>query len=136
MSSNPNSRSPKNQASSQSQSLPFGSDETCRETSPEFQSILEQISNSLDELKELPGVIADLKATVQGAQKEWLTVREVADLTGRSDFTVRRWIKEEKIDAIRIEGSGSKGQLLIPRSELRKLIPIGKGSQIPSVHCP
>ena len=45
---------------------------------------------------------------------------EVAEMTGRSAYTTRRWIAERKIRAVRVQGSGAKGKMLVPREELRK----------------
>ena len=66
-----------------------------------------------------------------GRRKENLTVEEVAAMTGRSAFSVRRWIKEKKLRAIRIAEGGPRGRLLVPRAELDRLVATGKGSSIP-----
>jgi excisionase family DNA binding protein len=67
-----------------------------------------------------------------GRVKAHYTVEEVAALTGRSPYTVRRWLKEQKIAAIRVCGTGARGRLLIPRDALAKLIDAGHGGKIPA----
>ncbi|WP_435010190.1 helix-turn-helix domain-containing protein [Tundrisphaera lichenicola] len=75
--------------------------------------------------------IKDIRRVLDGRQKDYYTVEEVADLAGRKPYTVRAWIKGKKIEATRIEGTGPKGRLLIHRSQLRMLIGSGHGGQIP-----
>ena len=81
-------------------------------TIEQFMSVAQKILERLDEIGE----------RVNGARKEYLRVEEFGQLTGRSAYTVRRWVAEKRIDAIRIDGTGPRGRLLIPRSELRKLV--------------
>ena len=64
-------------------------------------------------------------------RKTTYTVDEIAQLTGRSCYTIRRWITEGRLNAIRIAEGGPRGRLLIPRSELDRLINAGRGAQIP-----
>jgi len=67
-----------------------------------------------------------------GAQKKpLLTIDEVADLTGRSAYTVRRWVAEGRLHATRVSGTGPRGRLLVDRRELDRLVHAGLGESIP-----
>lgn len=55
------------------------------------------------------------------ADKEYYTVRELAKYVARSEYTVRRWIKEGLISAVRLVSGGSNGSLLVHKDELKKL---------------
>jgi excisionase family DNA binding protein len=84
-----------------------------------------------DLLRPLHAELERIRATLEARRKDHYTVEEVADLTGRTPYTVRRWISEERIKAIRISGTGPKGRLLIPREEVDAIIGSGLGAQIP-----
>jgi excisionase family DNA binding protein len=84
-------------------------------------------------LERLIVAVDDLRASVQGRRKELYTVVEVAGLTGRAPFTVRRWIAEGRLAAIRVEGTGPRGRLLIPGDQLARLLPQGLGGALPAV---
>src|SRR4051794_40794523 len=78
----------------------------------------------LDELRVLRGL-------VEGNRKPLLTVDEVARLTGRAAYTVRAWIKQGRLAATRVHGSGPKGRLLVPREQLDRLLADGRGGSVP-----
>ena len=84
-------------------------------------------------IRRLEGEVRSLREQFSGRRKLHLTVKEVAELVGRSPFTVRTWIKDGRLNAIRVSGSGSRGRLLIRREELERLVADGKGSHIPAV---
>lgn len=73
-----------------------------------------------------------LRELLAGKRKESLLVEEVAELTGRSEYTIRRWVTEGKLKAVRIAEGGPRGRLLIPRSELDRLVAAGRGAAIPA----
>jgi excisionase family DNA binding protein len=77
--------------------------------------------------------LRDLRDRFAGARKEFYTVEEVAELTGRTPYTVRRWIAERRIEATRVSGTGPRGRLLVAHSQLQKLIAAGMGGAVPSL---
>lgn len=72
-----------------------------------------------------------LRELLARRRKDHYVVEEIAELTGRSCYTIRRWISEGRLSAIRIPDGGPRGKLLVPRSELERLITSGKGGDIP-----
>jgi excisionase family DNA binding protein len=84
--------------------------------------VLGQILDALDEIRD----------RLAGAHKPVLTIEEVARLVGRAPFTVRRWVKEGRIRASRVSGSGPRGRLLVGHDEVRKLIDAGLGGEVPA----
>ena len=81
----------------------------------------------LDRLDYIDRKIDEVLSRVNGTCKSHYTVEEVAELTGRSAYTVRRWISDKLISATRIGGTGPRGRLLIVRDELERLITLGRG---------
>ena len=77
--------------------------------------------------------VAELRALVADRRKPQLTIHEFAALVGRSDYTCRRWVADGRVHAIRVQGTGPRGRLLIPRTELDRLLSEGKGEEIPPV---
>jgi excisionase family DNA binding protein len=75
-------------------------------------------------------VVEEIRRYLESRRKDYYTVDEVAELTGRKPYTVRTWIKEKRIEASRIDGTGPKGRLLIARSQLQSLIETGLGGQL------
>ena len=84
----------------------------------------------IEMLRQLCSKVDALAREVSGKSKSHLTVEEVAKVTGRSPYTVRRWITSGVITATRVSAGGSRGRLLIAASELAKLIDSGKGSKL------
>jgi excisionase family DNA binding protein len=75
--------------------------------------------------------LKELRELLITRRKDHLVVEEIADLTGRSPYTVRRWISEGKLRAIRLRDGGPRGRLLIPRSELERIVAAGAGGNLP-----
>jgi excisionase family DNA binding protein len=86
-----------------------------------FASKLPSLEQKLESVREL----------LASRRKEHLVVEEVAEMTGRSAYTVRRWISEGKLRAVRLRDGGPRGKLIIPRTELERLIAGGRGAEVP-----
>lgn len=84
-----------------------------------------------DVLRALKAELEAVHALLRGRSKSHFTVEEVAELTARSEYTVRRWIANGLIKAERLKSGGPKGRLLIAREELEKLVTAAKGTAIP-----
>jgi excisionase family DNA binding protein len=93
------------------------------------QTALTEISHR--RLPALEGGLFELRALLQPRRKDYYRIEEVASLTGRSEYTVRRWVTEGKLRATRLAEGGPRGRLLVPREEMQRLISSGKGGQIP-----
>lgn len=89
-----------------------------------YAQVLGMLAAVLVELKEL-------SAQLRGNTKPLLTIAEVAELTGRAPYTVRRWVKEGLIRVERVEAMGPRGRMLVPRSEILKLLDQGKAGGVP-----
>ena len=97
---------------------------------PDESGDTQQIVSRLNDLCEQ---VAGLRAEVTGRTKEMYTTEEVARMTGRSPYTIRAWVHNGRLLATRVSGSGPRGRLLIPRAELRKLIPTGRGEGLSGI---
>lgn len=85
-----------------------------------LQANMSKLASRLDQIHEL----------VSGHSKEHLTVAEVAEMTGRSAYTIRRWISDGRLKASRVIDTGERGRLLIHRDELQRLIGAGRGENL------
>src|SRR5262249_30734956 len=81
-------------------------------------------------LAEILRELREIRGTLAGVHKPLLTIEEVADLTGRSPFTVRRWIKQGRIAATRVNGTGPRGRLLVSRDQIQRLVAAGMGGSV------
>lgn len=104
----------------QSASVPPPSISTFEQLIAYFQANLNKLDSRLDELHDL----------VAGRTKAHLTVAEVAEMTGRSAYTVRRWISDGRLAASRVTNTGERGRLLIHRDELQRRISGGRGQNL------
>jgi excisionase family DNA binding protein len=84
-----------------------------------------------DLLTYIRSAVDDIRAQLAAKHKSHYTVEEIADMFGRSAFTIRRWIGTGRIKAIRVEGTGPKGRLLVPRDQLDVLIGEGMAAAVP-----
>ena len=114
---------------------PFGPDARGLERISRSLEVVETILGELFE-RRLPALeekLDDMRALLSSHRKDNYLVEEVAAMTGRSEYTVRRWVAENKLKAIRIAEGGPRGRLLVPRTELERLVAAGKGAHVPEV---
>lgn len=103
--------------------------EACAKPGQEKQGL----SRVVGMLQELQDAVEEIRAQLAGTSKSHFTVGEVARMVGRSPYTIRMWVTEQRIRAERVAGTGPRGRLLIPREELRKLITQGHGESVPTI---
>jgi hypothetical protein len=103
---------------------------------PECATSAERLSEKLDAvlaaLASIDRRVDGLHQLLSGCTKSHYTVAELATMTGRSSYTVRRWVSKRRLSAKRVEGSGPRGRLLIARSEIERMLAAGLGSGVPS----
>ena len=85
----------------------------------------------VDILGQLFRAVDDIRGQLSGKQKSHLVVEEVAEVTGKSPYTIREYIRQGRIRAIRVSGTGPRGRLLVPREELQKLVGAGMAGKVP-----
>jgi excisionase family DNA binding protein len=86
-----------------------------------------------DQLALILAMMHELCLRIDGRIKSHYTVDEVAELTGRAPYTVRTWIHDGRLAAIRVPGTGPKGRLLVPHDELRRLVADGRAGDVPTL---
>ena len=86
----------------------------------------------VDILGQLFRAVDDIRRQLGGKMKSHLIVEEVAEVTGKSPYTIREYIRQGRIRAIRVAGTGPRGRLLVPREELEKLMTSGLAGHAPA----
>ena len=94
-----------------------------------FSSIhlLEELKQHTLLLTKLLGIMAETQRT---NKEEFLSVGQVASKLNKSKGTVRRWILENRINAVQVRGS----RYMIPKSDVERIINSGHQTPFP-VHC-
>ena len=85
-------------------------------------------------IESIEAVLAEIHAMLANRQpqKDWYTVREIAELLERSEFTVREWCRLERVNASkRACGRGNSTEWIVSAEELKRiqnegLLPIRK----------
>lgn len=81
----------------------------------EFNAVMQEIA-------EVKGLILGLLVAPPPAPKEWFTTAEVAEKLDRSEFTVREWCRNGRINAKkRATGRGKSKDWMIHRSEIERI---------------
>lgn len=93
--------------------------------------VLQRLVALEGKLGELFAKLDAIRDLIAQRRKDHFCVEEIAELTGRSAYTIRRWVAEGKLTAIRLRDGGPRGRLLIPRTELERLIAAGRGGEVP-----
>ena len=106
---------------------------TCPASAPGTQDALPDVAEGplAATLHEILGQLREIRFTLAGASKPMYTIDEVAELTGRTPYTVRRWVAEGRIEATRVSGTGPRGRLLVARDQLQRLVGVGLGGEVP-----
>ena len=93
--------------------------------------VLQQLQQTRETLEKMASAFIESRTNEAAKTKPILTVREVAELMCRSEYTIRRWIRQRKLKADRIQGTGPRGQLLIRRESLLELVERGLAEDLP-----
>ncbi len=86
---------------------------------------MHMLRRALEDLsREVAGLRMDLRASLapKHKSKPFYTVRELATELGRSPYTIRRWIREGKIDALKLNSGGPRDRYLIDYSQVQEML--------------
>jgi excisionase family DNA binding protein len=74
--------------------------------------------------QEVSGLRHDLKAALapKWKTKPFYTVKELAKHLGRSTYTIRRWIRDGKLQAVKLNSGGPRDPYLIEHREVQELL--------------
>jgi excisionase family DNA binding protein len=89
---------------------------------PSGELVTDQIAQQLSLLPVILASLTEVRQILTGRLKSHLTVEEAAEELGRAPYTVRSWIREGRLPAVRVSGTGPRGRLLIARDDLQELV--------------
>jgi hypothetical protein len=90
-------------------------------SSDESHLVVQSLQVVADRLTGLEKVATDIHQLLIGQrqEKEWYTTRELAEIVGKSDYTIReRWCNDGRIECMK---DPATGKWRIPGSEVRRL---------------
>jgi excisionase family DNA binding protein len=74
-------------------------------------------------LEKIDRLVKKIEAAQRGELQEWFTVRQTAEMLGKSPYTIRDHVKRGTLKAVRVErGAGGKGEWRISREEIKRFI--------------
>ncbi|MEQ8209810.1 MAG: helix-turn-helix domain-containing protein [Lacipirellulaceae bacterium] len=82
-------------------------------------------------LNDIQRELTEMRERSSGARKDFYTIAEFAEIVKRSPYTARQWVREGRVAATRVSGTGPRGRLLIARSEIDKIVRHGLGESVP-----
>ena len=99
-----------------------------------FQVVKDKVAGLESRLIGMEALLSEIHLLLsnQQVEKDWYTVREVAEILDRSEFTVREWARLHRILADkRACGRGNSKEWIISSEELRRiqnegLLPMGQ----------
>jgi len=104
----------------------------CRAMAQKLNDVVRHQNEHTEALRAIAATLQSIAEKLSGHSKPLLTVGEAAKLFDRSEDTIRRWIKQGKLKADRVQGTGPRGRLLIRREALVALLEQGVGEEVPA----
>jgi excisionase family DNA binding protein len=101
-----------------------------RDDPPRGDSDVETSATLLPWIERILVEIEGIRDLLEGRRKDYYTTVEIADAVGRSEYTVRRWIAAGLLPAVRVDGTGPRGRLLVPRSAFEDLVRSGRAGKV------
>lgn len=86
--------------------------------------ILAELQKLNNEMAKQTILLAQLckKGLQKNEDNEYLTTQQAAQFVKRSTETIRRWIRDDKLNGIKLNRGSDKDRYLIPKQSLEKLV--------------
>ena len=89
---------------------------------PEGEAIAHELRQLRLTMQKLDNTITTFCDQMQAERhKLFYSVKEVAELVGRSPYTIRRWVREGTIEGVHPDGTNSSA-IVIPRQQVEMLL--------------